>query len=178
MPAQAQLLRTQFRLQWTNRLNDSERHRPTTRLWKLPTALLQRHRRRKDAGSRLKADLLAPPWKAPNPRVEAEPWRGSRNTEDDDVDERNPFPMRKDPKGPTDVDNVVDTNPELPLVEETSLTWIQTKKKSGNERNPSDIPRRKTGRTSPDSSSGKLGSEEGTNPTTSRPPSSLPLGVS
>ncbi len=37
---------------------------------------------------------------------------------------------------------------------------------------------RKTSRTTAESSSGKSGSEEGTNTTTSRPLSSLPLGVS
>ncbi len=85
---------------------------------KLLTALLRQHRRQEDAGSRLNPDLPAPPWNTPNPGAQSEPWRGKRNADNDE--ELNPFPARKDPKGPTNADNVDDTDPELPLAEEAS----------------------------------------------------------
>ncbi len=174
VPAQVQPLRSLLQLKWTSRLGEIDRRHPLTTRRKLPTALLWQHRRQEDAGPHLKQDLLAPLWNAPNPRVEAGPWRGRNNSEDDE--ERSPSPIRMDAEDPTDAISVDLSNPELPLGEEASVPSNQ-KKKSGKDRISSDVQVRNGSRTSPDSSRWKPGREGRTNPTTSRSPSSLPMGV-
>ncbi len=39
--------------------------------------------------------------------------------------------MRKDPEDPTDADDVVDPDPEIPLAEEARLPWNLEKRKHG-----------------------------------------------
>ncbi len=84
--------------------------------------------------------------------------------------------MRKDPEDPTSVSDVDEPNLELPLEEEARVPRNCKKRKSGEERNPSDAQGRKTSQTSPDSSSGKQESEERTNPPDKTPSLFVSIG--
>ncbi len=98
------------------------------------TAFLWQHRLQEDAGSRLNQNLLDHPWSAPNPRAEAEPWRGKKKTIDDE--EERPLSVKKDP---TSVGDMVDSDPKLLIVEEASFPWNRKSRKSGKEKKTCDV---------------------------------------